>query len=390
MRVALCITELERGGAEQCLVELATRLDRRQFDPVVYCLGPRPASNPRSLVDLLEQAGIEVVCFGGRGAIDAPRVLWQLRRRMQRDRPQLVQTFLFHANLLGAAAARWAGVPCVVSGIRVAERDQKWHLRWARFGDRWIDRHVCVSQGVRQFSLQHAGLSDSKLVVIPNGVDVTRFASATPVSLLSLGLAPSRRAMICIGRLDVQKGLRWLLTLMPEIFARLPEHDLLVVGDGPLRGELDTMVCDNPQLKGRVHLLGFCDDVPHLLAASDLLLLPSAWEGMPNVVLEAMAAAKPVVATDVEGVSEALGSLAAEQCVPGGATVVAAAPSQGDESQLFVEKVVAIASDSALASQLGQQNQLRARECFGFEAMVAAYRDLYLALLDGRQTASKK
>lgn len=390
IRLGLCITELDRGGAEQCLVELATRLDRQRFAPVVYCLGPRPASNPRSLADELEQAGIEVVCFGGLGALDAPRVFWRLRRQMKRDQPRLVQTFLFHANLLGAAAARAAGVPCVVSGIRVAERDRQWHLRWARFGQRWIDRHVCVSEGVRQFCLRQGGLAAAKLVVIPNGVDVARFAEATPLSLASVGLPPGRRALVCIGRLDVQKGVEWLLRLMPEVFARLPNHNLLLVGDGPLRGELESIVRGDPHLNGRVHLLGFRTDVPALLAASDVLLLPSAWEGMPNVVLEAMAAEKPVVATDVEGVSELLGTAAAQQCVARLAHASSQTRDSDAAAQAFVEKVVAVTEDSALAARLGQQNKARARAHFSFEALVAAYSDLYLSLVDGDSAESKK
>jgi len=339
---------------------------------------------------VLEQAGIEVVCFGGRGAFDAPRVFWQLRRRMKCDQPQLVQTFLFHANLLGAAAARSAGVPCVVSGIRVAERDQQWHLRWARWGDRWIDRHVCVSESVRQFSSQHGGLRDSKMVVISNGVDVPRFASATPLSPESLGLKPGRRAIICVGRLEAQKRLDWLLRLMPEVFARLPEHDLLLVGDGPLRGELETTVRDNSRLNRRVHFLGYRDDVPQLLAASDLLVLPSAWEGMPNVVLEAMAAGKPVVATDVEGVSETLGEGVGEQCLSGCKPGLTPLGDDGQASQLFAARAVAIAGDSALASRLGQQNQARARDLFSFEAMVDAYCSLYLGLVAGSKSPLKK
>ncbi len=182
VKIAFCITELDPGGAERCLVELATRLDRRQFEPVVYCLGPRPLGNPISLVERLEAAGVVVHCFGARGLVAFPWLLRRLRRQLRVDRPQLVQTFLFHANVLGAWAARRAGVPHVVSGIRVAERQSGWHLLVARWADRWVDRHVCVSHSVRDFSVARGLLPIDKLVVIPNAVDVKRFAGAQPVS----------------------------------------------------------------------------------------------------------------------------------------------------------------------------------------------------------------
>jgi glycosyltransferase involved in cell wall biosynthesis len=370
IRVAFCITELEPGGAERCLVELATRLDRRQFAPVVYCLGPRPRGNPTSLADVLEAAGVAVHCFAARRWTDLPRLASRLRRRLASDAPHLVQTFLFHANVLGAWAARRAGVQRVVTGIRVAERRAAWHLALARRADRWVDRHVCVSQSVRAFSIERGRLPADKLVVIRNAVDVERFAAAKPAPLASLATAAPRRVIACIGRLDRQKGVDWLLEAMPRAFAELPEHDLVLAGDGPERAPLAALA-QRLGIAQRVRFVGFRRDVPEILAASDVLVLASRWEGMPNAVLEAMAAGRPVVATDVAGVAEALGPLAGEQIAP-----------PNDPGQ-FVRKMVAILADPALAARLGRENQLRVRAEFSLPAMVAAYQRLYVALLSG-------
>jgi len=108
LELALSITDLEVGGAEQCLVELAARLDRARFHPVVYCLGARPEVDEASCVPALEAAGIEVHCLEGGGLSSAPRVLGQLTRLFRQHRPDVVQTFLFHANMLGRVAARRA------------------------------------------------------------------------------------------------------------------------------------------------------------------------------------------------------------------------------------------------------------------------------------------
>ncbi len=369
-RIVFCITELEPGGAERCLVELVKRLDRQRFDPLVYCLGPRPLGNPTSLAVTLERSGVTVRCFGARRLVAFPGLVLKLRRQLAADSPQIVQSFLFHANVLTAPAARWAGVPHVVTGIRVAERGRRWHLALARWTDRWVDRHVCVSGAVRDFTREQAGLPDSKLLVIPNGVDAQRFDRARPCPLSSLGLAPGRQAITFIGRLDEQKGLPWLLGQMPAIFAQLPNHDLLVVGSGPQRDVLVRMVEDRG-LADRVCFAGFRGDVSEILASSDMLVLASRWEGMPNVILEAMASGKPVVATDVEGVAEVLGAGAAQQMVPLG------------DAEGFVHKVVTILGDPRLAAQLGQQNQARARQQFSLDTMAAAYERLYTSLLGG-------
>lgn len=369
-RIGFCITELEPGGAERCLVELVTRLDRQRFDPVVYCLGPRPLGNPTSLVDVLERAGIPVHCFGAHGPAQFASVLVKLRRRLRADAPQIVQSFLFHANVLGTLAARWAGVPHRVTGIRVAERRARWHLTAARWTDRWVERHVCVSRSVLDFSEREAGLPRHKLVEIANGVDVYRFTAATASSLAAFGIGPARRVITFVGRLDEQKGVSWLVDQMPRIAAGAPDCELLLVGEGPERAALERQVAAR-SLGERVHFAGFRQDVPEILAASHVCVLTSKWEGMPNALLEAMASGKAVVATDVEGVAEALGPAAAAQVVPTG------------DAEAFVNKVVAMLNDPAMRTRLGVENQARARQFFSLESMVSDYEQLYASLIGG-------
>ena len=263
--------------------------------------------------------------------------------------------------------ARRAGVPHVLTGIRVAERRAGWHLTLARWTDRWVERHVCVSESVRSFCRQ-AGLSESKLIVIPNGVDVARFAAAQPRSLSEFGIPADRQVVTHIGRLDAQKSVGWLLEQMPTIFGARPQAELLLVGTGAEQANLERLAA-RLGLVGRVHFAGFRRDIPEILAASHLCLLASRWEGMPNSLLEAMAAGKPVVTTRVEGVEEALGPGAAEQT---------ASPV---DPQMFTQQAVAILADASLASRLGHDNQERARQFFTFKTMIDAYERLYLSLL---------
>jgi glycosyltransferase involved in cell wall biosynthesis len=370
IRVAFCITELDFGGAERSLVELAERLDRAQFEPLVYCLGPRPKGNPTSLADRLEQSGVLVHTFGARRTAQLPWIVRALERQMKLDAPQIVQCFLFHANVLGPWAASRAKVPHVVTGIRVAERRRKWHLRLARVADRWVERHVCVSHGVKEFSQSVGRLPEAKLVVIPNGVDATRFSVANVGRPDDWGVPAGRRMMTFVGRLDEQKGLDWLVPLLPRLLAEVPDCDFVLVGAGPKRAALERLARELG-LAERVHFLGFRADADQILAASELVLLPSRWEGMPNVLLEAMAAGKPVVATDVEGVTEVVGPAAAQQVV------------RPDHAEAFAAKVRAILKSSALAVELGAANRRRVEEFFRVQTMVAAYAALYRSLVAG-------
>ena len=295
-RVSLCITELDPGGAERQFVRLATGLDRTRFEPEVICL-----SGPGPLVEPLVAAGVPVTCLYARGPWELG-VLWRLRRHLRRMRPDLLQTFLFHANLAGRLAARSEGVPVVISGIRVAERRGRARLWLDCWTDGLVDHHVCVSRAVAEFSAAVGRLPRRKLVVIPNGVDAERFADATPADLTAFGIPPRARTILFVGRLDPQKDPLRLLDAFRSIEQRIADAHLLYVGEGDLSDELKRRAADDP----RVHFAGRQDRVPGLMRAAACLALPSRWEGMPNVVLEAMAAGLPIVAAAAEGVEELL------------------------------------------------------------------------------------
>jgi glycosyltransferase involved in cell wall biosynthesis len=267
-RIAFCITDLDAGGAERALVQIVTRLDRRRWEPHVFCLDAGGV-----LVTELRSAGIDVVCLGA----NRPRnflVVWPLYRRLAALRPAILQTFLFHANIVGRLAGAAARVPAIVSGIRVAEKRSRTRLWIDRVTDRLVTAHVCVSRDVADFSANHGGLPSKKMQVIPNGVDFGRFANAAPADLTQFGVPRGSRVLLFVGRLDPQKGPLQLLEAASELFADHADLHLVMVGDGPLVSELREW---------------------------------TQWEGLPNVVLEAMAAGTPVVATAAEGVRDLLG-----------------------------------------------------------------------------------
>ncbi|MHC4405661.1 MAG: glycosyltransferase [Planctomycetota bacterium] len=368
LRVALCITDLDIGGAERCLVELATRLDRDRIEPVVYCLKPLPESDEASCVPALRAAEVDVHCLNARRAWQMPRVVRGLKQRLLRQKPDVVQTFLFHANMAGRIASRRAGVPRVVSGIRVAERQHRWHLWTDRLTSNLVDRYVCVSEAVARFSTERGKLPAEKVVIIPNGIDVRSYPAAQATDLTAYGVPAGQRAITYVGRLDPQKGVPWLMETARQWLPQLPDCDLLVVGGGRDRPKLERF-CRRNGLSDRVHFAGWRPNVPEILAASSLLVLPSVWEGMPNVVLQAMASRLPVLATDVEGVRELLGADDDAQIAPYG------------DSTAFSERLTTLMADARLASRLGQENRERVEGTFTIERMVAAYQDLWESLV---------
>lgn len=297
--IAFCITELDDGGAERALVQIVTRLDPQAWKPHVICLAP-----PGPLVAEFEQAGIPVECLGMqdlRGMLG----LRKLIRSLKRIRPQLLQTFLYHANIAGRLAAACTRVPHVVSGIRVAETRSKLRLRIDRWTDRFVDRHVCVGQAVAEFSATTGGLPRAKMVVIPNGVDHEAIAAVPRTDIQAeFGIPHERKVLLFVGRLDPQKDPMLLLQAFSATHTKDQLH-LLFVGDGPMDSSLAAKVNDLG-IADRTTFAGRRNDVIGIMKASDCLVLPSRWEGLPNVILEAMATGLPVIATRAHGSMELL------------------------------------------------------------------------------------
>jgi glycosyltransferase involved in cell wall biosynthesis len=333
---------------------------------VVLSSPPTPPTD--RLKQMMSDNGISMTFLGGRGIGSAPFVCRRMQHWLRDCKPDLLHCLLAHANVLGAVAGHQSGVPHIVTGIQVAEQRRTSHLALQRRTARFVEKHICVSRSVADFAAREMRLPREKLVVIPNGIDVDRFVGAKPIGAGRLGVHSSRRLLLFAGRLDPQKWPDWLLERMPDIFQRLPGHDLVIAGEGPMKDSLRRLAA-RLNVAERVHFVGWQSDVPRLLAASDMVLLTSRWEGMPNILLEAMAAARPIVTTDVHGARELLGSAVQLQITP-----------QAD-SAAFVDAVVRIGSDSALAARLGGQNRERAASDFSMNQMIAAYIKLYDSML---------
>ncbi len=231
--------------------------------------------------------------------------LRKLVRSLKQSRPQILQTFLYHANIAGRVAGWLAGVPHVVSGIRVAENRSRFRLALDRWTERFVDRHVCVGQAVAEFSAATGGLSRDKLVVVRNGVDHQAITQARPVNLHEEFQIPAdRKVVLFVGRLDPQKDPILLLHAIEDVGSPCPTHAVFV-GDGPERETLE-LAAVTLGVDDRVTFAGRRDDVFGLMKGADCLVLPSRWEGLPNVILEAMSVGLPVIATRAHGSAELL------------------------------------------------------------------------------------
>ncbi len=363
--VALVITDLDVGGAERALSALATGLPRDRWRVGVFCLG-----RPGALAEVIQESGLPCECLGV-GRRDAIGAVARLTRALRRFEPDLIQSFLFHANLAARLAAPWVRRPrpAVLGGIRVAERQRRWHLTLDRLTFSLTDGAVCVSEGVKRFSRDVGGLDPSRLWVIPNGIDPSPIDAAQPVRRATIGIPDEAHLALYVGRLDPQKGLPDLLDAADRLIAARPNWYLAIAGDGPERPHLLHAIESRSTRRDRIRWLGRRDDVPGLLKSADVLVLPSHWEGMPNVVLEAMSARRAVVGTSVEGT---------EDLVVAGETGWLVPPR---DPTMLTAALDAAADDPARLRRLGEAGRLRVEHAFSMAAVVTAYERLWSTVL---------
>ncbi len=365
MQIDLIITELDVGGAERALTLLATGLQQRGDDVRVFSLGSLPAPGCDALVAELQCRDIEVTSGEGGGVTNVAAVYRRLRRWLKQRPAAVRQSFLFHANVLTMHAAPACCRGPWVAGVRVADPNRL-RIRIEGHALRRADQVVCVSSAVEAFAQQRYAISPDRLSVIGNAVETRRFANAVPLDWQSLGWPADARVAVFIGRLHPQKNIALLQRTLDRFAPVGSDRKLVIVGRGPLAAELRQWSDGVPS--DRVRVLDWRADVASLIAASRVLVLPSHYEGMPNVVLEAMAGGKPVVCSRVEGSRELIGDDPDQGFDP------------GSEEQ-FIAKVNRFLDDADLAARIGAANHERMNREFSVQRMVDAYRELFAKLV---------
>lgn len=351
-----------RGGAEKALVDLALRLDRDRFNVTV--VATRATGNYQPLLDA---AGVRTLVLDRKSRWESYKML-ELVRFMRRQPVHVLHTHLFGANTWGRVLGKLAGVPVIIA-----------HEHWSSKANRevWVDRllyrltdRILVpSEASKQLVMQMEGIPARYLDVAYNGVDISQFKPGS--DLLSvrqeLGISPEEVVIGTVGRLSADKGgqddLLWAVSELRKTHSAVR---LLVVGDGPLRPELEKYASELGLPDSQAaRFTGTRNDVARLLSAMDVFVLPSHKEALPIAVLEAMSVRLPVVATRVGGVPEV---------VEDGTTGLLVEP--GDRSGMR-DALSRLVSDRGMAGSMGAAGQARVRAGFTVEKMVEHVESLY-------------
>ncbi|WP_083401311.1 MULTISPECIES: glycosyltransferase [Pseudofrankia] len=368
----LHVSQPVSGGVARWVEILAADQRARGWDVWVAC--PRDGWLPERLREVGQQtrAWDAVRSPASRGTLGE---VGRLRSIVRDLRPDVVHLHSSKAGMIGRMVIH-GGIPTICqphswSFHATTGRMRGMVLRWERLAARWADVLLCVSETERQEGAD-AGVLTSRVRVIHNGVDVTGWPyqdrTGRAKARTSLGLDQSVPLAVTVGRLCEQKGQDLVVRAWPSVSSRVPGASLALVGDGPARAELEVATAD----QAGIQLVGESDQIATWLAAADVVVLPSRWEGLALALLEAAATGRSIVATDVGGVREVLGAGAAGAVVSGsGETVV---------SHLAAAIAVRLA-DRDLADEEGVAARRRIEDGFTLGAALDATARLTLGLV---------
>jgi glycosyltransferase involved in cell wall biosynthesis len=361
------LTEL--GGGERVLFELARRLPAHGFAVSVVSFRSRPDPAVFDLCDNIDFMPLRT-CFG----IEAARVAWRLRRLICDRHVEIVHTFFETADLYGSLVAKLSGVRHILSSRRDMGilRSGKHHLAYRLFGPMYSGV-LAVSQQVRTQHMKTDRLRPDRVKVIYNGIDPARFAQPQHglEARASMGIPEGARLVSTIANINPWKGIDVFLRCAAEVARARQDTYFAIAGDFTdvaLATEL-LKLTGSLNLRDRVRFLGRVPDVRSLLHASDVFCLLSRTEGLPNVVLEAMACALPTVATRVGGTPEV---------VDEGLTGFLV---ENEDHAAAAQRVLALLAHPAARHAMGQAAQERVMRDFTIQTMIQKHVEIYDSFL---------
>lgn len=290
------------GGAELKLLEMLRHMDRERY-AITLC----SFMETGDLRSQFEALGDPLVIMARKWRFD-PSIFVKLFRLIRKGHFDIIQTLLFYPDIIGTVMARFCKVPVCIAWETASHYDTFFHpfhrRLFYRLFMRWATRIVTVSQEAKHSIIDVERLPAEQIDVIPYGIDLERYGREAGAEIQVEGYENEAAfVMGVVARLDYIKGHPFLLEALHHVRKIYSNFICLLIGDGEYRAHLEGLV-QKYNLQQHVKFLGFRDDIPSILNRLDLFILPSLSEGLPNVILEAMAAQVPVIASAVGGIPE--------------------------------------------------------------------------------------
>lgn len=370
------IDSLGHGGAERLTLAILERFDRKRFDLRVCALQER-GGNP--VAKDLEKAGIPVDQLNI-PTLRHPANLFKITGYLRHHKPQLIHAQLEFSIILGSLVAKMMGMPCVTTLHTIdspQERRAYWRYRITLTALKFLcDRSIGVSESARQHHLQDGNIPGEKIVTLYNGIDLSAYKDLSPENRLAkrkeLGLSPRSIVAVTVAVLREPKGIQFMLQAMTQLRETSPNLQYLIVGDGEHGPTLKEMA-RRLGVENQVVFTGQRNDIHEILPVCDFFVLPTLTEALPTVLMEAMAAQKAIIASNVGGVPEMIQDGVNGKLLPPG------------DVPALVTACAQLASDLAMRNAWGTAGKAICQEKFNIDQQIIALENLYASLIGNHQ-----
>jgi glycosyltransferase involved in cell wall biosynthesis len=366
--VVQLIVSLPVGGAEDLVAAMVAGLDPGRFQVQAATIGP-----PGTVGEELTRAGHPVRSLG----LDLKRtpfftVVARVRSLLRDLKPDILHTHLYHPNLYGRLASLGLGLYGVVASVHNSYTRVKLHrCLWNFLLSPVTDKVLVSSPQVWQDVHTWDRVPARKLEVFPYGINLNSLDIAADPAEIRAELGVGGFVLGMVGRLEEQKGQRFLLAALPELSREIPNLSVLLVGEGREREALRRQAGELG-VSSLIHFLGLRRDLPRLFRAMDLFVQPSLWEGLPLTLLMAMGARLPAVGTRVSGVTEVIADGTNGRLIP---------PA---DSKALAEAILELYRRPELRSRMGEAARQTVAGSYSQEAMLRRLARLYLQIMEKR------
>ena len=369
IKVMHIMQTLEIGGLENGVINLVNNVNPELFEFSICCI-----KKEGDLKERLKKE-VKVLCLWKKEGFDILRI-FAMARLFSKEKPDIVHTHGWGGGLFsGVLGARLAGVTIVIHGEHgTLYVDKKRRILAQKFLFLLVDRIITVSEDLKKQLIRYFKIEPEKVIAIINGVDTGKFQpnpSSALIKRRELNLKEDEFMVGSVGRLVSIKDYQTLLYAAKEVINRLPNVKFMLVGDGPLRRELENLAV-TLEIDKNILILGSRSDVAELINTMDLFVLTSLSEGLSNTILEAMAVGKPIIATDVGGNPE---------IVKDGETGLLIQPKNYKK---LAESIVNLLSLSNLRKEMGAAARTRIVKKFSLQRMAKEYEDIYKHCLNDK------
>lgn len=370
MRILYAIDNLEFGGGERGFLQIIGGLYQGNYSLKVACnCGGEFEARLRAMNIQLERVNMK-------SKFNLFTIL-KLIRILKEGRFHIIHSQGARADFFGRVSGRLVGIPHIlctiqmpVEGFDVGRLRKKIYRFIDSLTECYVETFIVVSDFLRKVLIERHGIPAQRVVKIYNGVELSQYHPDAEHGKLrkEWGIPQDVPFTGAIGRMVWQKGFKYFIEAAPEIVRVVPEAMFLFVGDGPLKKELEDLAA-SLKVKERIIFAGFRSDTREILSAIDLLVIPSLLEGFPMITLEGMAMAKPIVATNIDGITEQ---------ITDGINGILVPPK--DPSAL-AKAVIRVLNDKEWAKAMGLSARGKVEQDFSVEKMVAETEKVYMSLL---------